>query len=135
MKITLGKDRTAKTLWKELSEQGKKVLVMNVPLTYPPEEVNGVLVSGFLTPSINKCANPSSLVSYLKDKRYVIDVDPRLGHTDKRKFMRELHTTLDRRMEVFFDLLKRDSYDLAQCHIMETDRINHFFWEDFEKGG
>lgn len=135
LKIPLGRDRTAKTLWKKMSEEGKKVLVMNVPVTYPPEKVNGILISGFLTPGVDKCVNPSSYVKYLKDKGYVIDVDPRLGHTDRKKFMDELHRALDIRMEVFFDLLKRDDYDLAQCHIMETDRINHFFWGDYEDGG
>ena len=135
LKIPLASDRTAKTLWKELSERGKKVLVMNVPVTYPPEEVNGVLISGFLTPGIEKVVKPSSYVGYLREKDYVIDVDPRFGHTNRRKFMDELHRALDIRMEVFFDLLSKDDYFLAQCHIMETDRINHFFWGDFEDGG
>jgi len=135
LKIPLASDRTAKTLWKKLSEEGKKVLVMNVPVTYPPEEVNGILISGFLTPSIEKVVKPSSYVGYLKEKGYIIDVDPRFGHTNRRKFMDELHKALDIRMEVFFDLLAKDDYFLAQCHIMETDRINHFFWGDYEDGG
>jgi len=135
LKIPLAADITAKTFWKKLSEEGKKVLVMNVPVTYPPEEVNGILVSGFLTPVIEKVVKPSSYVSYLKQKGYIIDVDPRFGHTNKRKFMNELHKALDIRMEVFFDLLSKDDYFLAQCHIMETDRINHFFWGDYEDNG
>ena len=135
LKIPLASDRTAKTFWKKLSEEGEKVLVMNVPVTYPPEEVNGILISGFLTPSIEKVVKPSSYVNYLKQKDYIIDVDPRFGHTDRRKFMDELHRSLDIRMEVFFDLLSKDDYFLAQCHIMETDRINHFFWGDYEDNG
>lgn len=135
LKIPLASDRTAETLWKMLSSKGEKVLIMNVPVTYPPEEVNGILISGFLTPGVEKVVKPSSYVGYLKEKGYIIDVDPRFGHTDKRKFMNELHKALDVRMEVFFDLLAKDEYFLAQCHIMETDRINHFFWGDYEDGG
>ncbi len=135
LKIPLGSDRTAKTLWKQASEEGMKVLIMNVPLTYPPEEVNGVMISGFLTTDIKKGVTPPELASYLRSKGYVIDVDPRLGHTDKAKFMEELKGALDVRMEIFHEILSRDSYDLAQCHIMETDRINHFFWKDYEDGG
>lgn len=41
----------AKSLWRILSDHGKKVAVVNVPLTYPPEQVNGFLVGGLLTPS------------------------------------------------------------------------------------
>ncbi len=134
LKIPLATDRTSKTLWKKISEEGKKVLVMNVPVTYPPEEVNGILISGFLTPSIEKVVRPSSYIGYLNEKGYIIDVDPRLGHTDRRKFMNELHRALDVRMQIFFNLFEKDNYFLAQCHIMETDRINHFFWGDYEEG-
>jgi len=41
----------SETLWKGLGDSGKKVIVVNVPITYPPEEVNGCLVSGMDAPS------------------------------------------------------------------------------------
>src|SRR5947209_18867979 len=40
-----------KAIWNILSEYGKQVLVINVPMTYPPEAVNGIMVSGYMTPS------------------------------------------------------------------------------------
>src|SRR5947199_10366394 len=40
-----------KAIWNILSEYGKQVLVINVPMTYPPETVNGIMVSGDMTPS------------------------------------------------------------------------------------
>src|SRR5213080_5208270 len=43
--------RAEKAIWNILSEYGKQVLVINVPATYPPETVNGIMVSGYLTPS------------------------------------------------------------------------------------
>ena len=39
-----------KTIWDILSPYGKRVGVMNVPITYPPREVNGFLISDFMTP-------------------------------------------------------------------------------------
>jgi len=41
----------AKAIWNILSDYNKQVLVINVPVTYPPDTVNGVMVSGYLTPS------------------------------------------------------------------------------------
>ena len=41
----------SKAIWNILSEYNKRVLVINVPITYPPEAVNGVMVSGYGTPS------------------------------------------------------------------------------------
>src|SRR5437588_5246170 len=40
-----------KAIWNILSEYGKRVLVINVPMTYPPEPINGIMVSGYMTPS------------------------------------------------------------------------------------
>jgi predicted AlkP superfamily phosphohydrolase/phosphomutase len=43
--------RRGKALWEIISEVGRRVAVLNVPTTYPPRPVNGVLISDFLTPS------------------------------------------------------------------------------------
>ncbi len=42
-----------KTLWQLLSEKGLRVGSVNVPMTYPPKPVNGFMISGFETPSID----------------------------------------------------------------------------------
>jgi predicted AlkP superfamily phosphohydrolase/phosphomutase len=39
---------SAKTLWELLGDAGHRVAVINVPITYPPQPVKGVLVSDFL---------------------------------------------------------------------------------------
>ena len=41
-----------KTLWELLSDKGLRVGSINVPMTYPPKPVNGFMISGFETPSI-----------------------------------------------------------------------------------
>ena len=40
----------ARRLWEWLGEAGYRSLFLNVPMTYPPPRLNGVLVSGMLTP-------------------------------------------------------------------------------------
>lgn len=42
-----------KTLWEHLSDKGLKVGSVHVPMTYPPRPVNGFMISGFETPSID----------------------------------------------------------------------------------
>ncbi|UCD29993.1 MAG: alkaline phosphatase family protein [Planctomycetota bacterium] len=42
-----------KTIWEILSEKGFRVGSINVPMTYPPRKVNGFMISGFETPSID----------------------------------------------------------------------------------
>lgn len=42
-----------KTIWEILSDKGRKVGSINLPMTYPPTPVNGFMISGFETPSID----------------------------------------------------------------------------------
>lgn len=50
--LVTSKSINGETLWGILSRHGKKVGIVNVPLTYPPEEVNGFLISGFPIPAV-----------------------------------------------------------------------------------
>ncbi|RLD18624.1 MAG: hypothetical protein DRI36_01005, partial [Caldiserica bacterium] len=60
-------------IWKILSENGIKVGIVNIPVTYPPDKVNGFMISGFLAPSTSKrYFYPESISPFLKD--YVIDI-------------------------------------------------------------
>src|SRR6059036_19158 len=43
--------RRAKTVWRMLSDAGYTVGTMNIPFTYPPEQLNGFQISGMDTPS------------------------------------------------------------------------------------
>ncbi len=44
------RDRRVPTIWQLLSEAGRRVAVLGVPTTYPPEAVNGIVVGGFDSP-------------------------------------------------------------------------------------
>ncbi|MBN2063726.1 MAG: alkaline phosphatase family protein [Sedimentisphaerales bacterium] len=41
------------TMWKYLSDRGHTVISLNMPVTYPPPEVKGAVVSGFGCPGMN----------------------------------------------------------------------------------
>ena len=56
--IPMASDMKAKTLWERLSEHGLRSIVINVPVTYPPKKIDGVLVSGFLCTDVKKVAQP-----------------------------------------------------------------------------
>lgn len=42
-----------KTIWELLGEKGLRVGSINVPMTFPPKPVNGFMISGFETPSVD----------------------------------------------------------------------------------
>jgi predicted AlkP superfamily phosphohydrolase/phosphomutase len=40
----------APRLWHRLNKVGRKTAILNVPITYPPEPLDGCMISGMLTP-------------------------------------------------------------------------------------
>jgi predicted AlkP superfamily phosphohydrolase/phosphomutase len=133
--IPLSHDRKVDSLWQYLSKKGKRVIVINVPLSFPPEPVNGIIASGFLCTGMDKLCYPEKYNQFFSSKGYVIDVDAWKARDDKRGFMDDLFEAMEKRFEVAFELMDVEEWDFFQLHIMETDRLLHFFWADLENGG
>ena len=127
--IPTSADRKAETIWARLSKKGKKVVVLNVPFTYPPEKVNGTMVSCFLCPKIENATYPKSFYQNLVDRGYIIDTQAPSSEEDKPRFMEELFTAMKVRTELSIDLMENTEWDYFHLHIMETDRLFHFFWD------
>jgi uncharacterized sulfatase len=109
---------------------------MNVPVTFPPQRDVGRMVSGFLSPDVEKAAYPDGLRDYLQSIDYRIDTNAKLGHDDdKTDFVEDAHETVDARYEAFSRYVERDDWDLLFGVFMTTDRINHFLFEDYERDG
>ncbi len=122
------------TLWAYLSRKGKKVFVMNVPCTYPPAKVNGVLICGFLGTDITKGTWPPGLGLELQRRGYRIDTDTVSAREDLEGFIAELHYVYEKRIEIAKEQYTRNDWDLFMLHVMETDRLHHFLWEQWERG-
>ena len=124
----------AKTLWQILSEKGKRVFVMNVPVTFPPQRINGISICGFLGNDIGKGTWPPEIGTLLKARGYRIDADTELAKTNVPAFMEHLFEVLEKRLETMRYFYTQERWDVFMTHIMETDRLHHFFWEYYEQG-
>jgi predicted AlkP superfamily phosphohydrolase/phosphomutase len=134
--IPMGRDVQATRLWKRVHDAGRQATVLNVPVTFPPERGIQRMVSGFLSPGVDKAAYPDEIREYLTGIDYRIDVDATLGHqADKSAFLDDAHETLDKRFEAFEHYAELDDWDLFFGVFMTPDRINHFLFEDYEEGG
>ncbi len=122
------------TIWELLSRRGKRVFTMNVPVTYPPRPVNGILIPGFLAPNLNGTTYPAEIGHELESAGYLIDVDTVKARDDIEGFAAELHTAFERRVAAMWRYFYREDWDFFMAHIMETDRLHHFLWEQWEQG-
>jgi len=133
--VPLSSSVASKTIWEVLSDAGRRVFGMNVPVTYPPRNVNGILIGGFLCPSVEKVASPVEVSTYLESIGYRIDSDPMLARRSKKEMIPDLHETLDRRMEAMFHYLDQEAWhwDYFHAHVMTTDRLHHFLLGEYER--
>ncbi len=134
--VPMGQDVQATRLWSRVQEAGREATVMNVPVTFPPERDVQRMVSGFLSPEVEKAAVPDAFAEDLESMGYRIDVNAKLGHdADKSAFIQDAHETLEARFEAFEKYIGADDWDLFFGVFMTTDRVNHFLFEDYETEG
>jgi uncharacterized sulfatase len=134
--VPMGRDVQATRLWDRVQEAGREATVLNVPVTFPPQRNVQRMVSGFLSPGVDKAAYPDDLREYLESIDYRIDVNAKLGHDDdKTEFIEDAHATLDARFEAFKHYVQEDDWDLFFGVFMTTDRVNHFLFEHYEEDG
>jgi predicted AlkP superfamily phosphohydrolase/phosphomutase len=129
------KRKGGKAIWNILSEYGKQVLVLNVPVTYPPEPVNGIMVSGYMTPSAEvdftyPQAFKEELFRVVPD--YEIDLNLHNFFGKPKSMERLIDATLhmtERRIELMTYLLKEKPWDFAYIAFVGPDRLQHSLWD------
>ncbi len=119
------------TIWQIAGRHGLRVGIVNVPVTYPPQPVNGYLVTGFLTPQgkddyVYPEALKDEVVSLVPD--YVPDPFDPLG-PGKRQ-LQELAGWMEKHERVARHLAEGHSTDLFFSVVQALDHLQHLFWND-----
>jgi predicted AlkP superfamily phosphohydrolase/phosphomutase len=108
----------------------KRTLVINLPATYPPQALNGVHVSGFVSPQFEKAVYPSDYAETLAEQGYMIDVDAPESEKEIERFLTDLSTALERRIDFGVKQLE-GKWDLCFFVVTGTDRIGHYLWDAY----
>jgi len=130
-KISLNLSTSFKSedFWDILGKNGYTCGVVNVPLTYPPKKINGVLIAGF--PGFeDRYTYPPELEKELKNYNYRISpIDPTYGD----RTLSEIKGLFEKRFSVSLDLLKKFDFDFFQVVIFHIDKIQHDYWKPMEE--
>jgi predicted AlkP superfamily phosphohydrolase/phosphomutase len=133
----------SKTLWQILSEKGKRVIVLNMPYTYPPPQVNGVVVAGWDAPSMEaNFTYPPELRARIFEKipDYGSTLDLSLWNYLPTKsdqqfdlFVAKLVRSFQQGLELATFLLEENEWDVCMVHFQQTDWIQHKLWSSIEE--
>ena len=124
-------------LWRLLSNRGRKVGVVNVPISYPVEEVNGYMISGWMTPySAQDFCYPADLWRELRDQIGYYTIYPTETFAESRRdsFFRACDELLDLRSRTVSYLMDRYPTDLFMVVLFDTDRVLHQLWHYLDPG-
>ncbi len=116
-------------LWNVIEKHGRKSIVVGVPVTYPVEEINGIMIGGFMTPSLEskRSCYPSVLKNKLDEIDYTFFVNiSSFDESDGEALLNKLFKSAEKRFSIINELLKKE-WDFFTFVISETDWLQHFF--------
>ena len=130
----------APRIWEFLNLFNLSAGLINVPMTYPVEPLQGYVISGMLSPDGNLAvAYPEDIQRMLRTRKYVVDLH--IGRRERELRTEEqiinladdLVTTVQGRTRVALQLLAERPTDFFVLVFVATDRIQHFAWRYIER--
>ena len=137
-KYTIANSDSVKTprVWDILGQHGYESLIISVPQTYPVSEINGNLVSGFLTPGQRSVFTfPAILKGEIRKHFPQIDFDIRdFRMIERETLLQQIFDFTAAQYDLFIHLLKTKSWDFAAHVNIGLDRLHHTFWRYHDPG-
>lgn len=123
-------DRQSTPFWTVLNDQGIATGLFKVPFTYPPDSVDGFVVSGFPTPDrVNDYAVPTSIATDLGPPTDLFEDWAFQASGDYEAFRDDLLAVADRQTDVLCSLIDRYDPEFLMTVYDGADRIQHFYWK------
>jgi predicted AlkP superfamily phosphohydrolase/phosphomutase len=138
IRFTQSSQRDGISFWKYLSEKGKTVIVVNVPMTYPAEEIKGCMISGLDAPSKDSrgFTYPDHLLKEIEEEVGSYVHEPGVNSLvikgkGKEAFAKIIESVQQRGKAIRY-LMKKYGWDTTVAVFRETDPAQHCFWKDME---
>ena len=130
--------RMCRTIWDILSEAGSRCVVINDPVTFPPQKINGVMTTGLLTPpGSTNWVYPEKLRKELDvvARGYEVDIPPNfpeIALSDKAAAIDMLADLTKKVYRVSEHLAREVEWDVLAAIYTTTDRLQHYYWSDLQ---
>jgi len=124
--------RRTPALWNTLSEAGKRCCILGVPATYPPEPLNGIMISGFDSPVTTgidaSFVYPQSEYPSLKQWTFADFQESNIGDGWHDMALQKLLKGIENKERMACELLNREPWDFFMMVYGESDTVSHHFW-------
>jgi predicted AlkP superfamily phosphohydrolase/phosphomutase len=127
--------REAATIWNLMSDRDLRVGVVSVPMTYPPEKVNGVMVTDLMTPNTSvQYTYPPELKQELLDKVGPFVITPGEGENPSAPltYLDKVRADVKSSADYALYLLKKEPYSFFMYVFGIVDILQHQFWNHLQ---
>jgi len=129
----------ASPVWKYLADHGKRCVLLNVPMYYPPLKIqNCYSISGFIALETLNIYHPESLRREILEKipSYKVDTSWRhdLPEDEEENFIKDNIEVTKSRIKALNYLMNEKTWDFFFVVFTGTDRMQHFFWDKIING-
>ena len=125
-----------KTVWDLLSEAGLPSIITDVPYTYPPRPLNGLMLTGYGTPRTpgTRFTFPDAWQSVLPNSLHetVAVAQPVHAFDRSQAFLDEWQQIMNGRLRLLRHLITEQAWSLFFHVFSITDNLAHVFWTYLE---
>ena len=125
-----------KKLWQLLGKQGLCSIIIDVPYTYPPQPLQGWMLTGYSTPRTPDTVftYPSNLADLLPpDLRGEVRIAQPTHRFDRSPaFITEWEQIMAGRRKLLHHLITQQPWDLFMVVFSITDNLAHVFWTYYD---
>ncbi|TMK22219.1 MAG: hypothetical protein E6G65_03215 [Actinobacteria bacterium] len=117
-----------RTFLEDLTAAGKRVLMLDVPLTFPPPKISGTLIAGGVLPKHRAFTAPDDLTADLVKARLEWPINGMSWTTYRNKpdaYLDEAYEITQKRIKVSEHLMDNTEWDLMASVWVSIDRTQH----------
>lgn len=136
IEIAQSRFRQAETIWQIMSRRGLKSILINDPVTYPPNPINGVVTTGLMTPpNVKNFIYPSEMREEIDKVVGGYMCEPPATFYEKAvKAKPEAYAMLEevasKQAETALYFAKKIDWDVLAPIFTTSDRLMHVFYSD-----
>jgi predicted AlkP superfamily phosphohydrolase/phosphomutase len=115
--------------WNILNKAGYRTGIINTPLTYPPQEIEGYVIAGGPDAASTGACYPASIEKELSSKfGYKVHATASHNSANRDALAAEILELIESRFKVADYLMEKDETDFIQVTSFYINVLQHFFW-------